>query len=234
MITCVALMQPYLLPALPYLQLAHAADVFVFYDDASFSHGRWTHRNRVEVAGAPHLFTVPLANRGPDRALNAISLDSRGYDRWRRKFIATVRQAYARAPNVDTVLPKLEALLAAEHHTLANLAEASVRWLADAFGIAPRWSRASAIDYDRGASAQDKVLEIAASVDASAYINMPGGRALYDSAAFAVRGVRLGFMRDLTKGDDALGLSALHLLMHRSRSKLAALAAEHEIEWTQE
>lgn len=232
--TRVAVMQPYLFPALPYLQLVDAADDFVFYNDTQFSHGRWTHRNRLLVGGEPFLFTVPLEERKPSRTLDEISLHPHAYARWRRKFLATIAQAYARSPFIDTVLPEVEELLEKPYATLADLSAATVRWLAGKFGIYARWINASEIAYDRNGSAQAKVLAIVDEMGGSDYINTAGGRALYDVDAFAQRGMRLGFMENLAGDGDGLGLSALHVTMHRSPAERAVLASTYAIDWSGE
>ena len=226
----VAIMQPYLFPALPYLQLVHAADLFVFYDDAHFSHRRWTHRNRVRVNGSPHLFTVPLADRSQTKALRDIALHPTQYARWRGKFMRTMRHAYAGAPFAGEILDDLERLLAKSHGSLAALASASVCWLAKLFRIPATFAPSSSLDHDRSMDAQAKILAMASRMSATHYVNMPGGRALYDRAAFDAMRIDLGFIENRAINVDGVDLSALHLALHHPPERRAQLAAAYSID----
>ncbi|MGB3740371.1 MAG: WbqC family protein [Pontixanthobacter sp.] len=226
----VAIMQPYLFPALPYLQLVHAADLFVLYDDAHFSHRRWTHRNRVQVNGAHHLFTVPLAERSQAKALCDIALHPTQFARWRDKFMRTMRLSYARAPFAGDIWDELEALLAGPHASLAELASASVRWLSDLFRIPAEYAVSSTIEFDRSLDAQAKILAMANGLGATHYVNMPGGWKLYDRPAFDAATIDLGFIENRLTAVDGIDLSALHLALLHPPERRAQFAAAYSID----
>ena len=69
-----AIMQPYILPYLGYMQLMNTVDTFVFYDDVAFINRGWVNRNRLLVNGKEHLFTVPLRDASQNKLICEIDL----------------------------------------------------------------------------------------------------------------------------------------------------------------
>ena len=63
---------------------------------------------------------------------------------------------------------------------------------------------------------QERVLAIVRHFGASCYVNVPGGRALYDSERFADEGVKLQFLADYEGSD----LSILHRLLTEDRREI--------------
>ena len=86
------------------------ADVFVYYDDVQYDKHGWRNRNRIKTQHGPLWLTVPVRHRG--RGLPPIvdvEIDNR--TPWARKHVASIRQAYARAPYAGEYVPAIEELL---------------------------------------------------------------------------------------------------------------------------
>ena len=54
--------------------------------------------------------------------------------------------------------------------------------------------RSSSLGIDPAVRGQERILEVARRLGAREYVNAPGGRELYDAAAFAHAGIRLLFL----------------------------------------
>lgn len=214
-----AIMQPYLFPYLGYFQLIHAADKFVFYDDVNFIKNGWINRNRLLLGGKPHYFTVPLSDASPFDAIDDIRFEAPG-ERWKRKMRATFEQAYAQAAHRDEGLKLLDAVLAADTESIADLARDSVLRVMEHVGLEREMvstSRGYSNDDLRG---PERVIDICRQEGATTYMNLPGGRALYDPAAFVAAGIDLRFIDSrfppYKQGsrDFVPGLSILDAVMH--------------------
>jgi hypothetical protein len=56
--------------------------------------------------------------------------------------------------------------------------------------------RTSDLDLEPGLTGQDRVLAAATALGADRYVNLEGGRSLYDPSAFASRGIELQVLPD--------------------------------------
>jgi hypothetical protein len=188
-----AVMQPYFFPYLGYFQLIHAVNLFVAYDDVNFIKGGWIARNFVLLNCAPALVTVPLVNLSPYKTIAKTQVVAD--DRWRLRMLKTLRQAYSKAPNFAAVYALAEAVLRSPCASIAELAMASVRAVADYLHLNTD-IRNSADRYGNSSlKGEARILDICHREGAEAYYNLPGGMALYNRAAFGAAGVDLRFLQ---------------------------------------
>src|SRR5690348_8607703 len=96
-------MQPYFFPYIGYFQLIRAVDKFIFYDDVAFIKQGWINRNRLLVAGAPYLFSVPLTTPSSFQSIRETKVSREQYGRWEKKFMATLSHCYREAPYREPV-----------------------------------------------------------------------------------------------------------------------------------
>jgi hypothetical protein len=96
--TCVIL-QPSYIPWRGYFHQIQRADFFVFYDDVQYDKHGWRNRNRIKTAQGPQWLTIPVRKKGnvaEHRAIRDIEID--WVRPWNTKHLATIRQAYQKAP----------------------------------------------------------------------------------------------------------------------------------------
>jgi hypothetical protein len=187
-----AVMQPYLLPYIGYFQLLAAVDKLILLDDVTFITSGWINRNRIFVKGQPLWLTLPLSRASQNRLINEIEiLDDRG---WKRKTMRTVELAYNDAPFADSVLPFFQKLLSEARGPLSGFLFRQLRQVADYIGIRAMIEPTSAIYPKQGRTGQDRILDICAREGATSYLNLPGGRSLYDTELFAAAGIELRFL----------------------------------------
>lgn len=194
----VAIMQPYCFPYMGYFQLMAAADAFVAYDDAQYIKGGWVNRNRILLAGKPHLFTVPL-HRPSIHASIADTVLHPGIDRWQRKWYKTLAQAYAAAPYKQAGMDVVERAMvrAVAGTSVSMLAIDTLSAVCDYIGLECTMYQASDLAYDRSGSATEKVISICHHLGADSYVNASGGRALYEPSDFSAVHIDLQFLAPL-------------------------------------
>lgn len=191
----IAVMQPYFYPYLNYFRLIAAVDLFVLFDCVQFPRRGRVHRAPLppaggggagrDAAGGGGWLTLPLARQPQATAIRDIRLAGDRDVRWRARCAALPwlsagpLAAAIAAPLPDRLLPLLEAHLARACGLL---------------GIATPLRRSSALGLDPALKGQDRVLAVARHFGATAYWNLPGGRALYDPAAFDAAGLALHFL----------------------------------------
>jgi hypothetical protein len=217
-----AVMQPYLFPYVGYFQLALAADHFVFLDDVTYIKQGWINRNRLVQGSQSTWFTVPLSGAGSHVLIRDAVIDERGYARWRKKFFSAVDQYYRNAPGFAAARPLMEHVFPAMIEpgaSIASMAKRSVSSTMAFLSLPLNAVESSLVGSAHGARGVDRVLDICETYEARTYINLPGGRALYDEAIFRLRGLNLAFVAPGPKAlalgiaPDGCQLSLLHVLM---------------------
>jgi hypothetical protein len=218
-------MQPYFLPYLGYFQLVAAVDAFVVYDNVKYTKKGWINRNRFLRGGADVTFSVPLKAGGDH--LNVVDRElSPTYDR--EGLLRQFRGAYLRAPHFAETFPLLERVVRCPEENLFRYVMHSLRESCAHLEISTPLIVSSEVPADHTLRAQDRVLAICEALGATAYLNPPGGRALYDAPSFAARGIALELLDPSIEPYPQFGepfvpaLSIVDVLMFNSRVDVRA------------
>jgi hypothetical protein len=99
--TRVVVLQPGYLPWLGFFDQLRRADVFVYYDDVQYDKHGWRNRNRIKTQNGAQWLTVPVRHGGGDGFPRIMDVGIDNRTPWARKHLASMRQAYARAPFLD-------------------------------------------------------------------------------------------------------------------------------------
>ncbi len=225
-----AIMQPYFLPYLGYFQLIAAVDQFVFLDDVNFINRGWINRNQIALGGSKHLFTIPLVGASQNRAIREIAVEPD--EKWRRKLLRTMEQAYRRAPYYEQIMPGVNSLLQTRNITIGELAKASIRWVCDLLGVTTTIVDSSGVFENSHLKGAERIRDICLRAEAAEYVNPPGGRELYEPTYFAARNIQLSFLEPhlpeyRQSGTEFLpGLSIVDILMNNSVEVVQAMARQ--------
>jgi len=225
-----AIMQPYLFPYLGYFQLIRAVDAFVVYDDVNYIKGGWINRNFILAEGDKQLITLPLQGASPNQLINQVTVGNR-----QNKLIETIRHRYGKAPQFSAVFALVENILRQHEKNLARFLDYQLRQICDYLGLHPKWYVSSSLKKDNELRGQDKVLAICEELGATHYINVPGGKSLYDREAFAGRGMQLSFIQPKAVAYRQFGneftpnLSIIDVMMFNDKEQCAKLLEEYEL-----
>jgi len=159
----IAIQQPYLFPYRGYFDLIKAVDKFVIYDDAKYIKGGWINRNYF-----PELFTFRLRKHSDYAKINECYF----YD------IEADKKYFKRKTgiNADRYLDEL-----IQEYNLAWNCSRTLRRICDDLGIKTEFYFSS--DYEHGKSIQG-VLDLVREFNGDTYINLPGGKSLYNQKQF--------------------------------------------------
>jgi hypothetical protein len=189
----VAIMQPYFFPYGGYYRLFAAADVFVVLDCVQFPRRGWVHRNRLDNAnGDPQWLTLPLAkgDRDTTRICDLRFSDSAPQ---------MMQEQLLRFPcmrDVERNEPQLAASLSDFSISPVEYLVRGLQWATGRLGLVRPIVMSSTLEIPSELRAQDRIIEIAKRLEATHYINAPGGQDLYEAAAFKAAGLSLNFLSD--------------------------------------
>ena len=188
----IAVMQPYFLPYIGYFQLMSAVDRFVLFDNVQYVRQGWINRNRILQHNQPGIVTLPLAKDSRFLAINSRHLSDNFI---REDLLNQFLDAYRHAPYFHTVFPLVEEIVNCSCDNLSDYLGNSLMVLRQVLSLECEIMLSSDIAIDHKLRAQDKILSICSVLEAHTYINLPGGRALYDSESFQQQGVNLQFIQ---------------------------------------
>lgn len=226
-----AVMQPYLFPYLGYFQLIHAVDAFVVYDDVNYIKRGWVNRNNILNQGRSQLVTLEVSGGSQNRLINQVRVGGNS-----KSMLKSIYHAYAKAPHFEVVFPLLESVLLQEESNLAVYLERGLRLFADYLDLYPEWYVSSGLEKNESFRGQDKILDICKVLGATGYINLPGGRELYDREVFDKAGISISFIESNPvrypqfKNDYVRDLSIIDVLMFNSKEQCTRLLKEYRLD----
>ncbi len=227
-------MQPYLFPYIGYFQLIYAVDKFVFYDDVNFIKKGWINRNNILLNNKPHLFSVPLSGVSQNNKINESLIDNSNFDKWRNKFLTTIRSAYKGAAFFDHTFSIIESSLM-QTRTISGMAINSVRNVCSYLGIERQFLISSQAYDNQPLGRKERLIDICKREGGCTYINAIGGMELYRKEDFLTAGVELLFLKPGTvryqqfDGEFVPWLSIIDVLMFNSPEQILHLLTRYEL-----
>jgi hypothetical protein len=228
-----AIMQPYLFPYLGYYQLMDQAEVFVLYDDVQYIRRGWINRNRLWVNGGAYTFTLPVKKVHIDTPIYEIELSD--FPAWRSNFLKTLQLAYRKADHFSWTFGLINEIMNENRGLLIDLLCYSIEIFKEAFGITSFILTSSRMFQNEHLSGIDRILDICHKLHAHEYLNLPGGRALYDPDVFDSHGIELEYISpgtSLPSGpnlDRKANLSIIDLMMWHGRSGVRRMLRRRSI-----
>ncbi len=183
----VAVMQPYLYPYPGYFRLLAASDTFVIFDDVQFMRRGRVHR--CETAPGRWL-TLPLRHQPRETPIRQLEFASGA----RAAFDERLAQHRVPREPAGAEAAAVCAHLYGELGSVVDFLDAGLRLMARLLRLEVEIIRSSSLGLRAAAGGQARIIEIVSALGGTRYVNAPGGRALYEAAAFAQRGMELRFL----------------------------------------
>ena len=218
-----SIMQPYFLPYLGYFQLIHASDLFVVYDNIKYTKKGWISRNRFMRNGSDMVFSLPLKSAS-DYALIGERELAQNLDR--RKLIRQFEGAYAKAPQFKSAMPLVAEIVAFPDDNLFRYILNSLQMVCRYLDIGTAFRISSEATVSRDERGSEKVQALCRHFGADTYLNLPGGRELYDKDDFRNQGLELQFIEMLDiaypqeAGEFVPKLSVIDVLMNVDKDEI--------------
>ena len=187
-------MQPYLFPYIGYWQLLAAVDEFVLLDDVQYINRGWINRNRILVEGRDHLFSFSVKKDSQQKKINE-RFFAEDFSVDRTRFLRTLQCSYSKAPYFEPVIGLVERSLEFSRENLARNLGGNIALLSDYLQIKTPVRYASDIDCDKQLKAQAYILELTRRLQGNVYVNLSGGKQLYDRAVFSENAIELLFIQ---------------------------------------
>lgn len=190
--TTLAIMQPYFLPYLGYFQLGAAAQTLVIYDNIKYTKKGWINRNRLLSNGSDSIFSLPL-EKAPDSAMIFERQLAASFSK--AKLLDQFRGAYAHSPSYREFFPVMQQIVEFPELNLFSYIRHSIERIFDYLEIGVSLITSSSLLVGPERKGEDRVLATCIELRAARYINLIGGRDLYNPRTFEEFGIELKFLR---------------------------------------
>lgn len=185
----VGIHQPDYIPWLGLFYKMYLCDVFIHLDDAQFSNEAAHNYNTIKTANGPLRLKFPVEYHTGD-LINTVRPK---YElKWREKHLKTIEMNYSRAKFFKEVFPELKEVYMIDYHNVAALNIAINEYIADKFGVKPKFVLSSDLNLDT--KREEKVIDLTLAVGGTRYISGNGARAYQTESHFADRGVELSYL----------------------------------------
>lgn len=209
----IAVMQPYFIPYAGYFRLFHAADVFVVFDCVQFIRRGWIHRNRLPRQNNElDWLTLPLKKAPQTVTINQLEFSETAEENWQERLDMFPQLRKAGLPLLKTI----QKLHTSPLHYIINTLQETCRLLSLPFNIiySSQFNLCSSI------KGEERIIAIAKQLEATTYINPPGGKLLYNPDNFARHNINLQFLTDYQGSYDSILQRLLINDAHQIRNEI--------------
>jgi hypothetical protein len=226
----VAIMQPYFFPYIGYFQLINAVDKFVIYDDVNYINRSWINRNYILSQNNKLLLSLELEKASQNKLINEINIGGN-----RPKIVKTIQQSYAKAESFSQIISLINDCLLDCENNLSLYLSNSLQKVSEYLGIETEWYLSSRLNKDTSLKGEDKIISICKELEASEYINLPGGQHLYEHKNFNKHNIKLSFIKpelsNYQQIDESFTpmLSIIDVLMFNSQINCKKMIKEYQI-----
>jgi hypothetical protein len=187
----IAVMQPYFLPYVGYYQLISEVDTFVITDSYQYEKNSWISRNRIINNGAVEFISLPIRKGSHQLAIKDRYI-SREFSI--EKFLKTIFHAYHKSHYYADFYPVVKEIISYGNYNLNDYLINSLEIILNYLKIDINFISLSELDINYKLSPQEKIISICKELDAKIYVNLPGGRDLYDKPTFENENIELKFI----------------------------------------
>ena len=182
--TSIAVMQPYFIPYAGYFRLFTETDLVCVFDCVQFPRRGLVHRNRLPgVVGQEQWLTLPIAKTSMSVRISDLTFSENASKKLADRCRAFPILRSANYPLYDAMLNPAGDTV----NYLINLLSIACKEMNIPFNVV----RTSALKIPTAFTGQDRVLEVCRKFGANKYVNLSGGRKLYDRELFGRHGIEL-------------------------------------------
>ena len=187
----IGVMQPYFLPYIGYFQLVNEVDLFIFADDYQYTKKGWINRNRIMNQGRIEYITIPLKNDSDYLNINQRYISA---DFSMKKIVNQLNNSYKSSSFYVESFEKILEILSLQDRNLSHYLINSIKLINRILKIECDYMCTSDFKFKPGLRGEEKIFQICRELGASTYVNLPGGRKLYEYDRFKSHDIELKFL----------------------------------------
>lgn len=185
--------QPEHLPWLGLFNKIAKAEQFVILDSVQFEKNYFQNRNKILGTNGVQWISIPISNKGHMDGSIATTMiaDDPKNQKWKEKYLQTIKYSYGKHPFFNDVYPVLETALNTDSKFFCEINIAIIKAFCEKLDINPVYVRSSELNVDGLKS--DLILDICKEMKATVYIAGPSGRDYLDIDSFEKENIKVVF-----------------------------------------
>jgi hypothetical protein len=232
------IMQPYFFPYLGYFDLINCTDTWLVYDTVQYIQQGWINRNRVlHPRSGWQYITVPLKKASFHRSFQTPIKDVQISNQvgWNERIIRQLYHYKKESPYFSETIKFVADCLSYGDKSISHLNVSILSKVCDLIEIDFNYHFFSEMNLqlDPALGPEEKVITICRTLNASEYVNLPGGSKLYNERNFRGKNMKLTFRELPTFKYSCRGyefipnLSIIDLLMWNKPETIKQYLDEH-------
>lgn len=222
-----AIMQPYFFPYLGYYALIKNTDKWIVFDEVQFIRHGWIERNRILKPGEGWQYiSVPLEKHSQETLIKDIRI--RNSEDWKGKILRQLEHYKKIAPYYSEVVKFLNEIFKVNHKSITKLNAHLLLETCNYLGLNLDYQIYSEmkLNIEPINGPGDWGLNISKAMNASEYINPPGGKEIFNPREFETAKIKLTFLKinlaDYIQGERSFepGLSIIDVMMFNQRERI--------------
>ncbi|MDQ6990093.1 MAG: WbqC family protein [Mariprofundaceae bacterium] len=184
----VSIHQPNYMPWSGFFHKWLSSDHFVLLDNVQYHKNEWQNRNQIKTSQGKQWITVPVTYRFPQR-IEEVNIVA---NTWAKKQIASIEQAYSKAPFFHDYWLPIHVILSEPHDKLSDLNISLIRCLGQLLGCTAPLHVASDLPMF-STEATPRLMDICQHLQADVYHSGAEGRSYLQQDVFVNAGLGLRF-----------------------------------------
>jgi hypothetical protein len=189
------IMQPYFFPYPGYFQLISITDQWIVFDIVQYIRHGWINRNRILKPGDGWQYIIaPVKAQSHELLIKDAVVDTN--QNWKDKVIAQLAH-YKKAPFYSSTIAIVkECLFGTDSIFIRDINVHILETICKYLDIQFNYQICSdmTLDFDKVKGPGDWALQISHQMNATEYINPPGGKSIFDVSSFKEHGITLSFL----------------------------------------
>ncbi len=189
-------MQPYFFPYLGYFDLINQSELFIVFDTVQYIYQGWMNRNRILHPNKSWwYFIVPIKKHPHDTSILDIEI-SQNLD-WRNRILGQIQHYKKKAPFYNATREILEQCFKTDEISLSKFNVESLKIICSYLDISFSYQFFSEMnmELDPVESPGEWALNISKKLNASEYVNLPGGINIFDTSRFNKNNIKLNLRK---------------------------------------
>lgn len=232
------IMQPYFFPYLGYFALIKYTDKWIVFDTVQYIERGWINRNRIINPTKPEdmYINIPLENHHRDILIKDVLISNN--ENYKEKILSQLWTAYKKRANYfNNVYKLVEDVLSLNTRSITELNVYALKKVNDYLNIPFDYEVFSKMNLaiDEVHDSGEWALNISKALNASEYVNPPGGIELFDKEKFDQNDIALKFLRinlkpyNQKKVKFIESLSIIDVMMFNSVNSINEMLNDYEL-----
>jgi hypothetical protein len=163
----IVILQSNYIPWKGYFDLINDADIFCFLDEVQYTKNDWRNRNKLYSKNGLFWLTIPINKKSVNLKISEVLLED---NFWQEKHFKSIVQNYAKAPQLNNLLPFLEdVFLKTKWQSLSQLNQFLIREICNYIGIQTKIVNSK--DYELADNKVDRIVSLIKQMNGTEYLS---------------------------------------------------------------